>query len=106
MLIDHQDQQSVLRKAQNLKLCFGTYVGTHPAKIEKISISQAILKISQENVEGTAAARARSRAACRAGERVRRSKSTYAQLVDMQSRIVEHNRLCLSSTIGCALRAQ
>ena len=42
MLIDHQDQQSVLLKTRNLELCFGTNVGTHPEKIEKISISQAI----------------------------------------------------------------
>ena len=43
MLIDHQDQQIVLRKTRNLELCFGTNVGTHPAKIEKISISRSIL---------------------------------------------------------------
>ena len=42
MLIDHHNQQSVLRKARNLELCFGTDVGTHPAKIKKISISRAI----------------------------------------------------------------
>ena len=42
MLIDHQDQQSVLWKARNLELCLGTSVGTHPAKKEKISISRAI----------------------------------------------------------------
>ena len=42
---------------------------------------------------GPAAARARSRAACGGGERARRSESTYAQLVDMISRIVAHNRL-------------
>ena len=47
----------------------------------------------RQNVEGPAAARARSRAACRGGERARRSESTYAQLVDMMSRIVAHNRL-------------
>ena len=43
MLIDHQDQQIVRRKTQNLDLCFGTKVGTNQAKIEKISISRAIL---------------------------------------------------------------
>ena len=42
MLIDHQDQQIVRRKTQNLELCFGTNVGTNQAKIEKISISLAI----------------------------------------------------------------
>ena len=42
MLIDHHDQQIVLRKAQNLDLCFGTYVRTKQAKIEKIWISLAI----------------------------------------------------------------
>ena len=47
----------------------------------------------RQNVEGPAAARARSRAACGGGERARRSESTYAQLVDMMSRIVAHNRL-------------
>ena len=43
MLINHQDQQSLLWNAWNLKLCFGTNVGTHPAKIEEISISRVIL---------------------------------------------------------------
>ena len=43
MLIGHQDQQSVLLKTRNLELCFETNVGTHPAKIEKILISRAIL---------------------------------------------------------------
>ena len=43
MLIDHHDQQIVLRKTQNLELCFGTNVGTNQAKFEKISISRAIL---------------------------------------------------------------
>ena len=42
MLIEYKDQQSVWRKIRNLELCFGTNVGTHPAKIEKISISRAI----------------------------------------------------------------
>ena len=42
MLIDHQDQQSVRQKTRNLELCFGTNVGTHPAKIEKILITRAI----------------------------------------------------------------
>ena len=36
---------------------------------------------------------ARSRAAYGGGERARRSESTYAQLVDMMSRIVAHDRL-------------
>ena len=43
MLIDHHVQQIVLRKTQNLELCFGTDVGTNRAKIEKILISQANL---------------------------------------------------------------
>ena len=44
MLINHHDQQIVRRrKTRNLKLCFGTNVGTNQAKIEKISISRAIL---------------------------------------------------------------
>ena len=47
----------------------------------------------EKNYEGPAAARARSRAACGGGERARRSESTYAQQVDMMSRIVAHNRL-------------
>ena len=42
MLIDHQDQQCELLKIRNLELCFGTNVGTHPAKVGKISIYQAI----------------------------------------------------------------
>ena len=44
MLIDHHDQQIVQRKTRNLKLCFGTNVGTNQAKIEKISIYRAILR--------------------------------------------------------------
>ena len=43
MLINHHDQQLVLRKTRNLELCFGTNVGTNKAKIEKILISRAIL---------------------------------------------------------------
>ena len=43
MLTDHRDQQIVLQKTWNLKLCFGTNVGTKQANIEKILISQAIL---------------------------------------------------------------
>ena len=39
------------------------------------------------------AARARSRSACGSGERARRSERTYAQQVDMMSRIAAHNRL-------------
>ena len=39
------------------------------------------------------AARARSRASCGGGERARRCESTYAELVDMMSRIVAYNRL-------------
>ena len=50
------------------------------------------------NVEGPAAARARSGAACGGGERARQSDSTYAQLVDMMSRIVAHNGLRDGST--------
>ena len=42
MLIDHHVQQIVLRKTQNLELCFGANVGTNQANIEKISISRAI----------------------------------------------------------------
>ena len=42
MLIDHRDQQIVLRKTRNLESCFGTNVGTNQAKIEKLSISRAI----------------------------------------------------------------
>ena len=42
MLIDHHDQQIVLLETRNLKLCFGTSMGTNQAKIEKISISRAI----------------------------------------------------------------
>ena len=42
MLIDHQDQQIVQRKTQNLELCIGTNVGTNQSKIEKISISRKI----------------------------------------------------------------
>ena len=120
MLIDHHDQQIVQRKTRNLKLCFGTNVGTNQAKIEKILISRAIqlgflrslvsairseanksnrrreerpVCSSCQNVEGPAAALARSRAACGGGERARRSESTYAQLIDMMSRMVAHNRL-------------
>ena len=43
MLIDHHDQQIVWWKTCYLKLCFETNVGTNQAKIEKISISWAIL---------------------------------------------------------------
>ena len=32
MLFDHQNQQIVRRKTQNLELCFGTNVGTNHAK--------------------------------------------------------------------------
>ena len=39
------------------------------------------------------AARARSRAACGGGEHARQSESTYAQQVDVTSKIVVHNRL-------------
>ena len=42
MIIDHHDQQIVLRKTRILELCFGTNVGTNQAKIEKISIPRAI----------------------------------------------------------------
>ena len=41
--MDHHDQQIVLLQTRNLKLYFGTYVGTKYAKIEKILISRAIL---------------------------------------------------------------
>ena len=122
MLIDHQDQQIVRRKTQNRELCFGTNVGTNQAKIdsEKISISRAIqlgflrslvstirceaYKINrrrEERLIGLRAVkmlrdlllRARSCAACGDGERARRSENTYAQQVDIMSRIVAHNRL-------------
>ena len=43
MLIDHHVQQIVRWETQNLELCFWTNVGTNQAKIEKISISLAIL---------------------------------------------------------------
>ena len=43
LLIDHHDQQIVLRKARNFEFCFGTNAGTNKAKIEEISISLAIL---------------------------------------------------------------
>ena len=43
MFIDHCYQQIVRRKARNLELCFGADMGTNQAKIEKISISRAIL---------------------------------------------------------------
>ena len=123
MLINHHYQQLVRRKTRNLELCFGTNVRTNQAKIEKISISREILlgflrslvsaircanKINRRREErpigscsvkmlrdghGPTAARARSRAACSGGERARQSDSTYAQRVDMMSRIVTHNRM-------------
>ena len=122
MFIDHHDQQNVLQKTRNLELCFrvGTYVGTDETKFEKNSISQAIRrslvsairfeanKINRRREERPigsravnmlrdlarpVAARALSRAARGGGERTRRSESTYAQLVDMMSRIVARNRL-------------
>ena len=44
MLIDHHNQQIVRRReTRNVELFFGTDVGTNQAKIEKISISRAIL---------------------------------------------------------------
>ena len=43
MSIDHHVQLIVRRKTQNLEFCFGTNVRTNQAKIEKISISRAIL---------------------------------------------------------------
>ena len=43
MFIDHCYYQIVWRKARNLELCFRTNVGTNQARIEKISISWAIL---------------------------------------------------------------
>ena len=48
----------------------------------------------RQNVEEHVAARAAgSRAACGGGKRARQRESTYAQLVDMMSMIVTHNRL-------------
>ena len=43
MITDHYYQQILRWKAGNLDLFFGTYVGTNQTKIEKISISRAIL---------------------------------------------------------------
>ena len=48
----------------------------------------------RQNVEGPAAARARPRAACGGGEGACRSERAHAQLVDIISRIVGHNKLC------------
>ena len=42
MLINHHDQQIVLRKTRNLKLCFRINVCTNHKNIEKILISLAI----------------------------------------------------------------
>ena len=47
----------------------------------------------RQNVEGPAAARAQSRAACGGDDCARRSESTDTKLVDMMSRIVARNRL-------------
>ena len=58
-----------------------------------------------QNVSGPAAARAQSCAACGCSECVRQSESTYAQLIDLMSRIAAHNRLCDDSleSATCAL---
>ena len=105
MLIDHHDQQIVRRRTQNLELCLGPTWGPTKQKLRKPRLLEQFCSdqptarrethwlARRQNVEGPAAARARSRAACRGGERARRSESTYAQLVDMMSRIVAHNRL-------------
>ena len=121
MLIDHRNQQIVLRKTQYIESCFGTNVGTDQAKFEKISISRAIWlgflrslvsairceanesnRRREERPIGSRAIKmlrdlprgfARSRTECGGGERARRRESTYAQLVDMMSTTVAHNRL-------------
>ena len=49
--------------------------------------------MNSQNVEGPAASRTLSRAACGGGEHARQSESTYAQLVDIMSRVVAHKRL-------------
>ena len=119
MLIDHHDQQIVLRKTQHLEFCFWTK--TNQAKIEKILISQAILleflrslvsaiwceanKINLLLVErpiGSRAIkmssdlllRARGPALHAGAANAHLSESTQAKLVDMMSRIVTRNRLC------------
>ena len=126
MLIDHQDQQSVRRKAQNLELCFGTYVGTHPTKIEKISISQAIqlgfLRSLASAIQCDANKINRRREEVPIGSRSRRNHDGTAAAPRGPTRHVApenaraevrahmHNwSICCqgsSSTIGCARRAQ
>ena len=120
MLINHREQQIVWLKTRNLEQCFGPNVGTDPAKFEKILIFRAIrlgflrFLVSAIRCEANRSNRRReerhiglravkmlrylqqragSCAASGGGERARRSDSTYAQLVDMISRIVARNRL-------------
>ena len=129
MFIDHHFQQIVRWKTRNLELCSGTNVGNNNEKIEKISISQAIQlgnlrslvrairfeanKSNRRRKERPIGShtvkmlrdlllRARSCAACDCCERARQSESKYAQLVDMMSRIVAHNRLRDGSNATCA----
>ena len=52
-----------------------------------------LVPVDSQNVEGPAASRTVSRTACGSGEHARQSESTYAQLVDMMSRVVAHKRL-------------
>ena len=58
---------------------------------KKVPLARSLER--RQNDEGPVLAHARSRAACGGGERARRSESTYAQMVEMMSRIVAHNRL-------------
>ena len=66
-------------------------VGTRRGLVRTASVLHFARKSCRPKSERHGAAR--SRAAYRGGERARRSESTYAQLVDMMSRIVAHNRL-------------
>ena len=118
MFIDHHVQQMVRQKTQNLELCFGTNVGTNQAKIEKISISRAIwlgflrslvsamkfeanksnLRREERPIGSRAVKMLRDlqwRWRCLA-QHVAAAKArakVNAQLVNMISRIVVHNRL-------------
>ena len=79
-------------KLRNLDSCVVNAIRCEADEINRWSEETHWLA-RRQNVEGPAAARARSRAACGGGERARRSESTYSQLVVMMSRIVAHKRL-------------
>ena len=102
MLIDHQDQQTWGPTKQKMRktqiLAFTSQRHTMWSQKYQLAARRETHWIARsQNFEGPAAARAGSRAACGGGEWARRSESTYAQQVDMISRIVAHNRLCHGS---------